>query len=284
MPERAFADGRRTPAAARDAGVHGAPSRAARRNTPSLLTAAYEPALFADARAVTLEDQAAVVLASRDEMASSAEHAAVRLARMPAYAAAFRGALGAAPTPLGVRQALAAYVRSLGRTESRVDHAFRGDPRALTAAERRGASLFLGRAGCGTCHFAPLFAGASPPLFRSVDAEVLGVPAVGGGQVDLDPGRGAVDGRPEHLHAFKTPSLRNVARTAPYMHNGVFRTLDAVVRFYDAGGGRGLGLHVPKQTLPARPLRLTRGDRADLVAFLRALSDVSLTPPQRGAR
>jgi len=297
VPAHAFTDGRRAPAAA-----HGA-SRALRRNTPSLLAAAYEPALFADARAVTLEDQAAVVLASRDEMASSAEHVAERLARAPADAAAFRAALGGPPTPLGVRQALAAYVRSLGRTESRVDLAFRGDCRALTPVERRGASLFLGRAGCGTCHFAPLFAGASPPLFagaspplfagaspplfagaspplfRSVDVEVLGVPALGGRHVDPDPGRGAVDGRPEHRHAFKTPSLRNVARTAPYMHNGVFRTLDAVVRFYDGGGGRGRGLDVPNQTLPARPLRLTRRERGALVAFLRALSDTARVGP-----
>ena len=271
---RAFADGRRAPA-------HGAARTALPRNTPSLLAAAYEPALFADARAVTLEDQAAAVLASPAEMGSSAARAAAQVARVPAYAAAFRRALGAPPTPLGVRQALAAYVRSLGRTESRVDLAFRGDRNALTRQERRGASLFLGRAGCGTCHYAPLFSGATPPLFRSADAEVLGVPAVGGRRVDPDPGRGAVDQRPEHAHAFKTPSLRNVARTAPYMHNGVFRTLDEVVRFYDAGGGRGRGLRVPNQTLPARPLGLTRGDRAALVAFLRALSDTAPAPPRR---
>lgn len=184
-----------------------------------------------------------------------------------------RDVLGGPPTPLGVRQASAVYVRALGRMESRVDLAFRGDRRALMPEERRGASLFLGRAGCGTCHVAPLFAGASPPLFRSVDAEVIGVPALGDGRVDPDPGRGAVDGRPEHRHAFKTPSLRNVAHTGPYMHNGVFRTLDEVVRFYDDGGGRGRGLRVPNQTLPTRPLRLTASERAALVAFLRALAD-----------
>ena len=273
-PARAFADGRRAPAAVRAVGVH-----TALRNTPSLLTAAYEPTLFADARAVTLEDQVAAVLASPAEMASSAERAAVRVARVPGYVAAFGRALGGPPTSLGVRQALAAYVRSLGRTESRVDLAFRGDADALTAEERRGASLFLGRAGCGTCHYAPLFAGAIPPLFRSADAEVLGVPALGGGRVDPDPGRGAIDGRPEHRHAFKTPSLRNVARTAPYMHNGVVRTLDAVVRFYDDGGGRGRGLRVPNQTLAARPLHLTRAERGALVAFLRALSDTGRAAP-----
>ncbi|HEY0780141.1 MAG TPA: hypothetical protein VGD56_19400, partial [Gemmatirosa sp.] len=211
------------------------------------------------------------------------ERAAARVARVPLYAVAFRRALGAPPSPLGVRQALAAYVRSLGRTESRVDLAFRGDRGALTREERRGANLFLGRARCGTCHYAPLFAGSTPPLFQSVDAEVLGVPAAGSGRIDADPGRGAIDGRPEHLHAFKTPSLRNVARTAPYMHDGAFRTLDAVVRFYDDGGGQGRGMRVPNQTLPARRLHLSTGDVRALVAFLRALSDTARAsvPPRR---
>lgn len=272
VPGRAFADGHRVAAHLGDA--HAPPGHRA-RNTPSLLAAAYEPALFADARAVSLEDQAAVVLASRAEMGSDAARAAATLARRPAYVATFRTALGAPPSAIGLRQALAAYVRSLGRTASRADRAFRGDTLALAPAERRGARLFLGRAGCGSCHFAPLWSGATPPLFRSTDAEVLGVPAPGGQRVDPDPGRGAVDGRPEHAHAFKTPSLRNVALTAPYMHNGVFTTLEAVVAFYDRGGGVGAGLQVPNQTLPARRLHLTPRDRRDLVAFLGALTDTA---------
>ena len=286
-PARAFTDGRRAPLASRGAalhaGAHGTGTRlhVTLRNAPSLLQAAYEPALFADARAVTLEDQAAVVLASPTKWRAAQIAPQPRSRSVPAYVSAFRTALGGPPTPLGVRQALAAYVRSLGRTESRVDFAFRGNRESLTHEERRGASLFLGRAGCGTCHYAPLFAGASPPLYRSVDAEVLGVPAVDGNRLDPDLGRGAIDGRPEHAHAFKTPTLRNIARTAPYMHNGVFRTLDAVVRFYDDGGGRGRGLDVPNQTLLARPLHLCAAERHALVAFLRALSDTAVDGHRR---
>jgi cytochrome c peroxidase len=280
-PARAFADGRLAPLSLGNRTV-------TLRNTPSLLQAAFEPALFADARAVTLEDQAAAVLASPAEMGGSAELAAARLSEIPAYRAAFAAAFdrsAAAPaaavvTSRRLRVALAAYVRSLGRVESRVDLAFRGDTLALDAEERRGATLFLGRAGCGTCHYVPLFAGATPPLYRSVDAEVLGVPARDGRALDRDPGRGAVDGRSEHRHAFKTPSLRNVALTGPYMHNGALRTLADVVAFYDRGGGHGLGLEIPNQTLPDRRLHLDAGERRALVAFLRALTDTALAAPR----
>ena len=102
----------------------------------------------------------------------------------------------------------------------------RGDTAALTGTERRGFNLFMGKAGCGTCHFAPLF-GGSTPLYLSSDVEVIGVPRSPRRPSELDPdsGRARVDGLSRHLHAFKTPSLRNVALTAPYMHNGAFRTL-----------------------------------------------------------
>jgi len=273
-PARAFADGRATARA-----LHVGSRRL--RNTPSLLAAAVEARLFADARAASLESQAGIVLGSRDEMGSSVEDAAARLDTSPAYRSAFVAAFrvtgdsAAAPvTPLRLRIALAAYVRSLYRADSRVDRAFRGDTAALTTEERRGANLFLGKAGCGTCHFAPLFAGATPPLFRAVDAEVIGVPAAADAhRLDDDVGRAAIDSLAQHRHAFKTPSLRNVALTAPYMHNGAFATLEQVVRFYDRGGGAGVGLRVPNQTLPAAPLHLTASERGALVAFLRALTD-----------
>jgi cytochrome c peroxidase len=82
----------------------------------------------------------------------------------------------------------------------------------------------------------------------------------------------------QHLHAFKTPTLRNVELTAPYMHNGVFHTLDEVVDFYDGGGGHGLGIRLPHQTLPADSLHLTRDEKRAVIAFLRTLTDtVGLT-------
>jgi cytochrome c peroxidase len=96
--------------------------------------------------------------------------------------------------------------------------------------------------------------------------------------VDPDPGVFAVDHAPLHRHAFKTPQLRNVALTAPYMHNGVFRTLQEVVNFYDRGGGAGLGLALPNQTLSPERLHLSDAEKHDLVAFLATLTDSTSVP------
>lgn len=281
VPERGFTDG--LVRAARAGGPAGDPPL---RHTPRLAYAAWQPAQFADARAATLEEQVDSVLASPAEMGSSAAAAAARLARDPRYRPRFAavagtagaGAADGAVTPRAVRQALAAYVRSLGRFDSRFDRAVRGEG-VLTPGERRGFNLFMGRARCGTCHFAPLFNGTAPPDFVSSAVEVLGVPARyapgarGAARVDPDSGRAARDRLDGHLHAFKTPSVRGAALGGPFMHNGALRTLDDVLDFYDRGGGRGLGAAVPNQTLPAEPLHLSPGDRRALVAFLRALAD-----------
>ncbi len=275
VPARGFTDGR-----ARAAGLAGARPL---RHTPRLAYAAWQPAQFADARAATLEDQIDSVLASPAEMGSSAATAAAHLGRSAEYrrrfAAAGGGPAAGAVTPVAVRQALAAYVRSLGRFDSRFDRAVRGET-MLAAEERRGFNLFMGRARCGTCHFAPLFNGTAPPDFAASAVEVIGVPHVyapgapgAPARVDSDSGRAARDRLDGHLHAFKTPSVRGAAAGGPFMHNGALRTLDDVLDFYDRGGGVGLGADVPNQTLSRAPLHLTTGDRRALVAFLRALAD-----------
>ncbi|MDB4916969.1 MAG: cytochrome-c peroxidase, partial [Gemmatimonadetes bacterium] len=193
------------------------------------------------------------------------------------YRAAFkRMTRSAAITPNALRATLAAYVRSLVVLDSRFDAAVRGDVRALTAKERNGFTVFMGKGRCGTCHFAPLFGGALPPAFVTSEPEIIGVPTrpdTSHAVLDEDQGRAGVDGIPEHQHAFTVPSLRNVERTAPYMHNGAFATLEQVVDFYNRGGGAGVGAHVPRQTLSTTPLHLTVGEQRDLVAFLKALTD-----------
>jgi cytochrome c peroxidase len=248
------------------------------------LNAALHPAQFADERAVTLEDQVLTVLASPAEMNSSAELAATRLKADSAYRVSFAGAFGNgqsdAVTPLRVRQALAAYVRSLVALDSRFDRAARGDTLAMTDDERHGFTLFMGKAGCGTCHFAPLFNGNTPPRYLASDVEVIGTTssAQDRATIDADSGRGRIDGLATHVHAFKTPSLRNITLTAPYMHNGAFRTLDDVLRFYDRGGGIGSGARVPNQTLPTDSLALSPAERRAIIAFLGALVDTVVTP------
>lgn len=280
-PARAFTDGQahRRALVAQRAAVGGV-SVASPRNTPSVLNVGLQPASFYDQRATYLEDQITDVLGNVAEMGHSAAGAARVLNGDPVVRERFAAAMG--PSDSGVtsqrlRTALAAYLRSLQSIDSRFDRAARGDLDALSAEERAGFTVFMGKGRCGTCHFAPLFNGATPPLFTDAEVEVIGVPRNGGSLSVTDPdvGRMAVTGMPTHRGAFKTPTLRNVALTAPYMHNGRFRSLEEVVDFYDAGGGAGAGVRVPNQTLPKDSLHLGAGEKRALVRFMRALTDTA---------
>jgi cytochrome c peroxidase len=249
------------------------------------LHAGLQRALFADQRAPSLEVQASEVLRNPRELDLPVEEAAARLRRDSTLVREFAAAVGMRPdsavTGRTVQLALAAFIRSLGGLGSRFDRATAGDTAAL-AAERRGFNLFMGKAACGTCHFAPLFGGSLPPAYAISEPEVIGVPATPATRratIDPDLGVYAIDHVPQHRHAFKTPNLRNVAVTAPYMHNGVYRTLEEVVDFYDRGGGVGLGIALPHQTLSSEPLHLSHGEKADLVAFLRSLTDSAYEVP-----
>jgi cytochrome c peroxidase len=282
QPSLAFSDGRRRRAAlsgARDAG----------RNTPTVLNVGLQPGSFFDLRTAYLEDQITDVMGNAEEMNHAVGVATLRLRRAGAYTGRFQAAFGvagdSAVSAERLRMALAAYLRSLESLSSRFDRAVRGDLRAVTASEREGFTLFMGKAKCGTCHFAPLFNGATPPTFVEAEPEVIGTPAGRPGtldhsRIDPDVGRFAVDRIDLHRHAFKTPTLRNIALTAPYMHNGVFNTLDEVVDFYDGGGGAGLGITVPQQTLPADSLHLTRPEKQAIIAFLQSLTDTVGTTRQ----
>ena len=109
---------------------------------------------------------------------------------------------------------------------------------------------------------------------------MLGTPSravIANAMIDPDLGRFRLTRAEPHRYAFKTPSLRNVALTAPYMHNGVYRTLEAVVDFYNRGGGAGIGIQLDYQTLPPDPLRLTATEQRDLVSFMKALTDTTGT-------
>jgi cytochrome c peroxidase len=141
----------------------------------------------------------------------------------------------------------------------------------------------MGKAACGTCHFAPTFGGLVPPLYHENESEVLGVFEKPGLKIpDGDPGRAANGVVSEdadiYQHSFKTVSVRNVALTAPYFHHGGYKTLEEVLDFYNLGGAQGVGLadEVPHQTLPAARLNLSRGEISDIIAFLQSLSDGSL--------
>jgi cytochrome c peroxidase len=151
-----------------------------------------------------------------------------------------------------------------------------GNKKALTDEQQKGGNLFMGKGQCATCHFAPLFSGLIPPLYNRTEFEVLGTPF----DDDLihplpdgDSGRLAFFPIDLYKGAFKTPTVRNAAVTAPYMHNGAFRNMEQVIDFYDKGGGNGIGLSVPNQTLSTVPLLLTPEEKKALIAFMTALTD-----------
>jgi cytochrome c peroxidase len=256
------------------------------RNVPSLLNAALQPEQFADERAGSLEQQIGMVLSSANEMRSSAKIAAERVSANASYRAEFKrlwneraGVRGATITDNALVIALAAYLRSLTAMNSRFDRAMRGEPSALTTEEKLGFNLFTGKARCATCHFAPVFNGAAPPAYASSEPEIINVPNANvtkHATIDRDLGRARIDGLPEHRYAFKVPTVRNVALTAPYMHNGVFSTLEQVVDFYNRGGGAGIGIASTSQTLSSTPLHLSTQEQSALVAFLRSLTDSTL--------
>lgn len=284
VPERGFADGRARSVAVASTGM---PTR----NAPTVLNSALQGATFADLRTTFLEDQVADVVGNAAEMHGSLEGATAAVAARPHYQAAFAAAYPAresnAVSSARVRAVVAAYLRSLIALDAPFDRHVRGDTGAMTVAARRGFTVFMGKGKCGTCHFAPLFNGTVPPLYDDTESEVIGVPAraaVRAAPPDPDRGRALVTRLPIHEHAFKTPTLRNVALTSPYMHNGAYRTLEEVVDFYDRGGGAGVGFALPNQTLPPDPLRLTPREKRDLVAFMRALTDTAGVTARAPAR
>lgn len=271
-PERAFTDGlRRSLPLASAAG-------ATLRNAPTVINSGLQSGSFYDLRTAYLEDQVTDVVRNPAEMHGDLDSVARRLVTDSAYAVHFRSAFGedVAPDATHVRWAIASYVRSLTALNSRFDRFVRGGDDSLSIEERLGFNLFMGKAKCGTCHFLPLFNGTVPPTYLETEVEVLGVPArpvVEGAVIDPDEGRARITQLPVHRFAFKTPTLRNVELTAPYMHNGVYATLDEVVDFYNRGGGSGIGIDLPNQTLPPTPLRLTVREQRAVVAFLRTLTD-----------
>jgi cytochrome c peroxidase len=155
------------------------------------------------------------------------------------------------------------------------------DHTMLDEESRHGFNLFMSKAQCATCHFVPQFNGVKPPYIGS-EFEVLGVPA----QADYkklspDSGRHTVNPAFETLRAFRTGTIRNAAKTAPYMHNGVFRNLEELIEFYNRGGGAGRGLNVPNQTLSADSLGLTAAEKKSLIRFIESLNETipSEAPP-----
>ena len=247
-----------------------------RRNTPTLINAALQPAQFYDLRADNLENQALAVVGNQDEMHGSMKMAAQKLWQNKSYRQLFAAAFPKMDRmdidTLEVMNAIGSYVRSLVMLNSRFDDYMRGNKVAMNQQEINGFNLFMGKAKCGTCHYMPLFNGSFPPRFNIIESEVIGVPEnAAETAIDTDMGRYDILKTPAFKHAFKITTVRNAARTAPYMHNGVFTTLEQVVDFYNKGGGAGLGYKVDNQTLALNKLNLSKKECDELVSFIKSL-------------
>lgn len=253
-PDLGFSDGRVT--------AMGAHETALARNAPTLWNVGYAKNLFWDGRLQSLEAQAEMPLTHPDEMGVIDTAALVAdLQAIPEYQELFAAAFAEGLTFENVERALAAFQRSLITENSPFDQYAAGDFNALTPAQRRGLALFRsGATRCFECHTAPTFA---TDTFR-----VIGVDSD-------DPGRAAIadDG---DFGAFKVPTLRNVALTAPYMHDGSMATLEEVLDFYAEGGGRAHGQE--NIDVFVQGFDLNDQEKADLLAFLMALTDESDMP------
>jgi cytochrome c peroxidase len=243
-----------------------------RRNTPTLFYVSDQSSQFWDGRASSLSEQISDVLSNPEEMNASIPEIKERLSQNASYKLSFHDSVSLTQ----IEDALSAYLCTLRPMNSPFDRYIAGDHEALTSAQKNGFNLFMGKAQCATCHFAPVFNGSTPPFFNRSEYEVLGVPGLSVSAKNIaDKDLGRYEHFPIYLYkgAFKTPTVRNSAKTGPYMHNGRFSTLHQVVDFYNRGGGEGIGLAIPEQTLSSKPLYLSKQEINNIVSFLGALTD-----------
>ncbi|MGE0608285.1 MAG: cytochrome-c peroxidase [Pirellulales bacterium] len=225
MPEKGYGDG-----LALSPGADGKPLA---RNTQTCLNVGFYRRFFWDGRAESLEEQALGPIESTVEMNQSVDALETELAAIPGYVTEFEHVFGMKPNKGGIAKALAAFQRTLVTKPSPFDRFLAGDKNALSSNAKKGLELFQGEAGCVRCHNGPLL---SDGKFYRI------------GVLSKDEGRAIVTGSKEDRYRFRTPTLRNISRTGPYMHNGSMKTLEDVVTFYyraiPAKGRDGLALDV----------------------------------------
>ncbi|MBO0800658.1 MAG: cytochrome-c peroxidase [Blastocatellia bacterium] len=282
-PKLAFTDGK--------ALAEGIAGRVGTRNSPSLFNAVFNPQQFWDGRADTLEEQAAQPLVNPLEMGNSSHEEVIgRLRAIPEYRAEFQSVFAGEITIERLSQAIATYERTLLSGNSPLDQYLAGDEDAISAAAKRGFAIFRGRARCTRCHAftddRPFFtdfayhntgvAALHPNFDRLAHQAVAAVESdqakaiidrlgkEAGGQ---ELGRILVSYQLFDIGSYRTPSLRNVAVTAPYFHNGSAKTLADVVRFYNEGGR-----HNINKDEELHALQLTDDEQRDLVSFLESLT------------
>lgn len=224
------------------------------RNTPTVFNTKNLKLLFWDGRAMSLEEQALGPITNPKEMGETIKDVLVKLNANPVYVNFFMAAYGQSPiTKTQLADAIATYERIVVSQNSDYDRYIAGDKKAISGSAKRGMDLFLGKAMCSLCHTGPDFTDGD---FHNVGLEITN-----------DVGRAAISITTKDTRKFKTPTLREVANTAPYFHNGQFETLEQVIAFYNAGGGED-----SRKDPLKKPLNLNEEEQEDLVAFLKSLS------------
>ena len=280
QPEKAFTDGNKK-SIALDFKGH------INRNAPTVIDAIFSDRYFYDLKAEKIEKQFTHVINNKHEFNTSYNDIFKKLNESKEYQSLFKQAfIKHQNDPINTftfSTALGAYVSSLTSFNSKFDQSLKSKNEDLSQEQIQGFNIFMGKGLCATCHFPPTFSGLVPPLYDENESEVIGVPKTKlANEIDSDLGR-YDNGRHKeksliYKNSFKTVSVRNVALTAPYMHNGVYETLDEVIDFYNNGGGVGHGIEIANQTLPFDSLVLKENERNALIAFMNTLSDtVGLT-------
>lgn len=268
IPEKGYTDGLKT----------SIDNRGARqlRNTPTLINTAFQKNYFWDGRADNINNQISLVFSNKEEFDNPLHEFSENILKDSTYIKGFKAIFGRIPTKnIDLIQVISSYVVTLNSFNSKFDRNIRGEASNFTEEEKAGFNLFMGKALCATCHFMPISNGTVPPFYAETEREVIGVPETEENiAVDDDKGFYWVFEKNLHERMFKTPSVRNMSSSAPYMHNGVYETLEQVIDFYNSGGGGGLGFDLPHQTLPFDELNLTDEEQKSLVAFLKTLDDL----------
>lgn len=257
IPEKAYGDG-----FALSPGAGGAPLE---RNTQTCLNVGFFNLFFWDGRAASLEEQALGPIQSKVEMNQDLTELEAELAAISGYMTEFQSVFGTKPNRDGIAKALAAFQRTLVTEPSPFDQFLAGDKDALSDEAKRGLELFRGDAGCIECHNGPLL---SDGKFYRIGVSFK------------DEGRAKITDKKEDRYRFRTPSLRNISETGPYMHDGSQKTLEDVVTFYFRGipvSGPG-GLNLDTEALDF----LSFSDIDPMVEFLKSLSGKApkITPPE----
>ena len=248
-----------------------------KRNAPSLLNAEYNHLIMQDGKHLTLQEQALSVITNPNEMNCPESIIMKRILSCKTYKVKLNDLSKLtpqepSPSITHVLSALTYYYSKFNASKSSFDDAMelKSD---LSIEAKRGFNLFMSKAQCATCHFLPIFNGVKPPFVGS-EFEVLGVPDdTAFTNFGADSGRYLINPSFETLYAFRTGTLKNINRTSPYMHNGVYKTLREVVVFYNEGGGNGRGLNISNQTLSSDKLELTEQEISDILVFLGTLNE-----------